>query len=184
MQPELTTTQTSHFILMKDSRHCCLQTDDLFQVQVYEDKINECIMTLESNADNMTSLSSFYTTIVKDDEFPNPEYTQCNQAVKKFCSQLQELIYDTNMHARRAKVLIKIMADRKAMVRVANSTLNLFSDLSPVHPNASSSSSRARGTIIVNHVAPSRAIFLRSSRHARHYCHNTSLLTTNFCIRK
>ncbi|KAF7531297.1 hypothetical protein G7054_g8991 [Neopestalotiopsis clavispora] len=104
---------TSHFILMNENRQSQLQTDDLIPVYEYEDKINECIMTLESNADNVASLSMFYTSLVRHDEFPERQY--CEKETQAFASQLSELIYDLKMQTRRARVLTKIMADRKAM---------------------------------------------------------------------
>ncbi|KAI1870993.1 hypothetical protein JX265_006033 [Neoarthrinium moseri] len=106
---------TSHFILMKSSRESRLETDDLFRVQECEDKINECVMTLESVANNLEALINFYTELVEDESFPASEKRTCKLSVNKFAKQIGELIYDINMQARRATVLAKIKADRKAM---------------------------------------------------------------------
>lgn len=73
-------------------------------------------MTLESNADNMNSLCAFYASLVNHDDFPSPERQACEKEVKSFASQLGDLIYDANMQTRRAGLLAKIMADRKALV--------------------------------------------------------------------
>lgn len=95
------------------SRH---DTGDLFLVQEYEDKTNETVMVLESNADNMESLLEFYRSVVEDEEFPAEEQKLCSSSVNRFCSQLHELIYDIKMQTRRAKVLVKTVSDRKAIV--------------------------------------------------------------------
>ncbi|KAF3015909.1 hypothetical protein E8E14_010687 [Neopestalotiopsis sp. 37M] len=104
----------SLLILRRDDRQSQLRTKELLDVQEHEDRINECIMSLESNEDNMTLLSKFYGSIFQHKDFPSPERQSCEQHVKHFASQLWELIYDAKMHIRRVKVLTKIMGDRKA----------------------------------------------------------------------
>lgn len=101
---------------MGDNPKSKLDTGDLFLVQEYEDKTNETVMVLESNADNMESLLNFYLSVVEDEEFPVGERNSCGSSVKRFCSQLHELIYDIKMQIRRAKVLVKTVSDRKAIV--------------------------------------------------------------------
>lgn len=101
---------------MNDSPRSKLDTSDLFQVQEYEDKTNEAVMVLESNADNMESLLNFYLLLVEDEEFPVESLAPCRQSLKQFSSQLRELIYDVNMQIKRAKVLVKTVSDRKSIV--------------------------------------------------------------------
>lgn len=101
---------------MNDSPKSKLDTSDLFQVQEYEDKTNEAVMVLESNADNMKSLLNFYLSLVEDEEFPAELRTPCRQGLKRFSSQLRELVYDVAMQTRRAKVLVKTISDRKSIV--------------------------------------------------------------------
>ncbi|KAF7519949.1 hypothetical protein G7054_g12937 [Neopestalotiopsis clavispora] len=105
----------SRLVLSRPNQPSQLRTEEVFHAQWHEDTINECIMTLESNADNMTSLSVFYASLVKHDDFPSPERQACEKDVKSFASQLGDLIYDAKMQARRAGLLAKIMADRKAL---------------------------------------------------------------------
>lgn len=101
---------------MGDSPRSRVDNQDLFLVQEYEDKTNETVMVLESNADNMRSLLDFYLLLVEDEEFPAEERKSCAQNVKRFHSQLHELIYDVKMQVRRAKILVKTVSDRKAIV--------------------------------------------------------------------
>src|SRR5438034_1479374 len=93
------------------------EAGSLGDVQKVEDKTNETIMVLESNAEIMTLLKKFYLDIVEDEDFPDKERKACRHAVKNFVPQLDELIYDTKMQIRRAQVLVKIVADRKTIVR-------------------------------------------------------------------
>lgn len=81
-------------------------------------------MTLESNADNLASLSEVYTFIVQHESFPIAERRTCENEARTFSSRITELVYDLKMQMRRAKVLTKIMADRKAMVCTQESPSN------------------------------------------------------------
>lgn len=74
-------------------------------------------MVLESNADNLESLGRFYSDLVQDENFPASEQPACSRVVRKFCSVIRELAYDTRMQIRRANILVKTIADRKTIVR-------------------------------------------------------------------
>ncbi|ETS77789.1 hypothetical protein PFICI_09851 [Pestalotiopsis fici W106-1] len=105
----------SRLILSNPDQRTHLRTEELMHAQAYEDTINECIITLESNADNMSSLDTFYTSLVKQEDFPNSERHSCEKEVQKFTSRLHQLVYDAKMQIRRTKLLAKVMADRKLM---------------------------------------------------------------------
>lgn len=85
-------------------------------VQQYEDITNDAVMVLESNANVLKSIRSFYTQLVQDDEFPQSYQVECQKFVRRFSSQIDELIYEMTTEAARAKVLVKIAADRKTIV--------------------------------------------------------------------
>jgi hypothetical protein len=73
-------------------------------------------MVLESNAYIMESLSKSYQSLMDEEGFPTAEKDLVSKNVKNFCSQLQELVYEIRMQVRRAKILAKTAADRKAIV--------------------------------------------------------------------
>ena len=89
-------------------------SDDLLAVQRYEDKINEVIMILATNADVITALRKYYEDLVTHKDFPLKKGTQ--DAVLSFSTQLNYMIYDLNMQTSRAKLLVKITEDRKSIV--------------------------------------------------------------------
>lgn len=88
---------------------------DLQVVQTYEDKTNEAIMVLEANADVLTSLRQFYERLVENKDFPLKE----NMAgdISTFTRQVNNMIHDLKMQISRAKLLVRITADRKSLVR-------------------------------------------------------------------
>ncbi|KAI0024211.1 hypothetical protein F4780DRAFT_726343 [Xylariomycetidae sp. FL0641] len=107
--------RTSKFIFQTDPFKDHLDTDDLFLVQTFEDKIHEAIMVLESNVDTIASLLAFYREVVEDEDFPMPERAGCQRSVRKFGSRANEVVCDLRMQIRRAKVLAKQITDKKAI---------------------------------------------------------------------
>uniref|UniRef100_L2FL98 CorA-like transporter domain-containing protein n=1 Tax=Colletotrichum fructicola (strain Nara gc5) TaxID=1213859 RepID=L2FL98_COLFN len=121
-QPALT-------IALKEKRH--IETLDpglLSEMQRWEEKANENIMVMESNVKIMTLLQRFYKELVNDEDFPRNQRRPGRQAVKNFAFQLDEIICDTRMQIDRGKILVKILADRKAVLTF-NSTNKLIQHL-------------------------------------------------------
>jgi hypothetical protein len=91
-------------------------SEDLQLVQGYEDQVNEVIMILEANNDIMKSLSAFYDALLENNDFDAVLKVQCRGDVRGFVAQIGDMMYDAKMQIRRAKLLVKITADRKALV--------------------------------------------------------------------
>ena len=88
---------------------------DVQDLQRWADKANEVIMVLESNADVMTSLRQYYQSLSKNPDFNlNPG---CGDSIQAFAAQVEDMIYDFRMQISRAKLLVKIVNDRKELVR-------------------------------------------------------------------
>ncbi|KAA6407954.1 MAG: hypothetical protein FRX48_08305 [Lasallia pustulata] len=90
------------------------ELQDLQKVQDYEDKTNEAIMILETNAHVLNSLRKFYESLVKSKDFPPGRH--CREDVSAFSTQVNEMIYDSRMHIVRAKLLVQIVADRMTLI--------------------------------------------------------------------
>lgn len=88
---------------------------DFQAVQHYEDKTNEGIMILEANADVLTSLRNFYERLMDNKDFAMKG--SCSEDVSTFSTQINDMIYDLKMQTSRAKLLVRITADRKSLVR-------------------------------------------------------------------
>lgn len=87
---------------------------DLRTVQNYEDNTNEAIMVLEANADVLTSVRQFYERLVENKDFPLKGTSSGDVAT--FTTRLNDMIYDLRMQISRAKLLVRITADRKSLV--------------------------------------------------------------------
>lgn len=75
-------------------------------------------MILEANNDIMKSLGNFYDGLLKNDAFDDHLKRDCREDIRDFVAQIDDMIYEANMQIRRAKLLVKITADRKGLARV------------------------------------------------------------------
>ncbi|KAK1969387.1 hypothetical protein LY78DRAFT_745174 [Colletotrichum sublineola] len=93
-----------------------LEPESLSDVQNWEERTNDAIMAMESNVNILKLQKKFYRDLVKDNDFPRPEKQGCMRAVASFDSQLEELICETQMQIIRAKLLVKMISDRKTIL--------------------------------------------------------------------
>jgi hypothetical protein len=73
-------------------------------------------MVLEANADVLKSLRDYYNKRLLDHKYFELK-TTCHQDIEEFATQLDDMLYDSKMQVARAKVVVKITADRKNLVR-------------------------------------------------------------------
>ncbi|KAK1977648.1 hypothetical protein LZ30DRAFT_251940 [Colletotrichum cereale] len=93
-----------------------LEPESLSDVQNWEERTNDAIMAMESNINILKLQQKFYGDLVKDDDFPQPEKKGCTKAVASYDSQLEELVCETQMQIVRAKLLVKMVSDRKTIL--------------------------------------------------------------------
>ena len=72
-------------------------------------------MVLESNTEILASLSDFYKRILENRDFPLKQ--TCSDDINNFTAQVNDLISDARMQISRVKLLSRIIADRKSLVR-------------------------------------------------------------------
>lgn len=73
-------------------------------------------MVLESNTDVLKSIRKFYHVLVDRKDFPPILKDACDEDLRNFILQLDEIINDFNMQISRAKLLVNIISDRKELV--------------------------------------------------------------------
>lgn len=84
--------------------------------QSYEDETNECIMALEGNISVLSKLLRYYQKLMKRNEIPNTIRQKCQGYVDVFVDEIQDIIDDMNTQVGRARLLLRIVGDRKALV--------------------------------------------------------------------
>lgn len=78
-------------------------------------------MVLEANTDVLASLRDFYKQLSENKQFDLR--ASCESHLLEFVSEINDMIYDSKMQIARGKVLVKITADRKSLVRLPKSAL-------------------------------------------------------------
>ncbi|EUC28208.1 hypothetical protein COCCADRAFT_109750 [Bipolaris zeicola 26-R-13] len=92
------------------------EPQDIQDLQHWQDEANAVVMVLESNAKIVGALRSFYKNLVSREDFPSALKTNCEDHLHAFFSQLDEIMGDFDMQLTRAKLLVKIISDRKELV--------------------------------------------------------------------
>lgn len=85
-------------------------------LQLWEDKTNEVIMVLEANIDIMMALCRFYHGLRNNKDVPQSLKDGCNLDTMAFAAQIKDMVSDFKMQIALAKLLVKIITDRKEMV--------------------------------------------------------------------
>jgi Mg2+ and Co2+ transporter CorA len=89
---------------------------DIQDLQHWQDKTNETVMVLEANAKILRALRKFYSDLVARKDFPEALRRLCEDDLVTFLSQLDEITSDFDMQIARARLLLKIISDRKELV--------------------------------------------------------------------
>ncbi|KAF2823722.1 hypothetical protein CC86DRAFT_59106 [Ophiobolus disseminans] len=85
-------------------------------LQHWQDKANEAVMVLEANTDVLKSIHKFYLALIDRKDFPDTLKLACEEDLRTFISQLDEIINDFHMQVARAKLLVTIISDRKELI--------------------------------------------------------------------
>jgi hypothetical protein len=91
---------------------------DLQKVHLVEEKANEALMVLEANAAVIQELCVFYTN-AETTLATMPQYTRSIvSAIAMFRRHLDTTAKDLAMQQARSRMLLKLLADRKSLVRI------------------------------------------------------------------
>lgn len=87
--------------------------NSLQQVQLVEDKANEVALMLGSNISVLAKLQDHYESISKSSLFPK----NCSYELETFHRRISGIINDLRMQDSRTTALLRLLADRKNLVR-------------------------------------------------------------------
>ena len=103
---------------VEQDSHNQFSFDDLRDVQSLEDKTNEVIFVLNANIDVLRELKEYYNDLVslqEHDKYFTDNHKKC---VERFEKQITAIINHLRMQITRAGALVRMLADRKALVSV------------------------------------------------------------------
>jgi len=93
-----------------------LDLSDLQRVQWIEDKANEALLVLESNMSVLSELNQHYESLMGCEHWDHDINRECRGEISRFHSRITGILSDLQMEVARTKTLIRLIADRKAMV--------------------------------------------------------------------
>jgi hypothetical protein len=159
--------------------------EDLQTLQYYEEKTNEAIMILEANADVLTSLGTFYKRLVERRDFPLQG--DCVEAVSAFAASIDDMVYDSRMQISRAKLLVRITADRKNLVSISTVDLSRFVRCTEMCAGITAFAEpgdRKDGNLDHEHTQYWRHVSERGNCRKDHNCGDLDLSPSDICIGK
>jgi len=89
----------------------------LQQVQTYEERVNQVLLTLESNITIVTSLRAFYEELFDTPGFPQDIKADCFRQILRFQKTCTNTIIDLGIQNARAKTLLSTIKERKNLVK-------------------------------------------------------------------
>ena len=104
-------------VLVEQAEDASFSFSDLQKVHYVEEKANEALLVLEANAAVIQELRDIYTTakdVLKD---ASPDVGPLVSAVAMFHRHLDVTAKDLRMQQARSRMLLKLLADRKSLVR-------------------------------------------------------------------
>ena len=89
---------------------------DLQSTQHIEEKLNETLLVLKTNAKILTELQQYYQFVVKSEDSIDYLQTDCKGDVSHFERRITNVIDDLNMQQSRLDTLLQLVTGRKTLV--------------------------------------------------------------------
>ena len=137
-------------------------------------------MILEANTDVLTSLRDFYKRLADNNDFDLK--LDCEVDILEFAIQIDDMIYDSKMQISRAKVQVKITADRKNLVRTAPPMICVFTDPELDLAAPSKSGNYEYGGAHQSYYKDRNYVAKGSNRYAYHHRCYIDISSGNLCI--
>lgn len=109
------TRSTSRESRAEHDTHSQFSFDDLRDVQSLEDKANEVIFVLNANIDVLKELTEYYHDLITSDEY-SKDFASYKRSVERFERQILSVTNNLRMQITRARALVRMLVDRKALV--------------------------------------------------------------------
>jgi hypothetical protein len=90
---------------------------DLQRIQFIEEKANEALLVLKTNTTVLTELRDYYNSAMQSEDWPQDLRQHCNGNFARFGSRVGSVQHDLQMQLSRLEALLRLLADRKTLVR-------------------------------------------------------------------
>lgn len=95
--------------------HRVYTAGDVQRLLIWQERVSEVILVLESNVDIMSSLRRFYTKLCENKNFD--ARISCVDDVDVFTNKVDYMVDDFKLQIGRAKALVKLLGDRTELVK-------------------------------------------------------------------
>ncbi|CAD0095546.1 unnamed protein product [Aureobasidium vineae] len=99
---------------------------DLQEIQIWKEKTSQATMLLESNADVMTALQTYYVKLLANEDFPLK--FECQKSIQRFAADVDGNIVWIKMQVRRLNLLAEVIGDRKNLTFFSTDVVNYQND--------------------------------------------------------
>jgi len=89
---------------------------DMQTIQADEERVNAALLVLRTNLETLGQLKHFYTSLDQFDGWPHDLNEQCRGQIIHFASRVSNIEYDLRLQQARLETLIRLLADRKALL--------------------------------------------------------------------
>lgn len=175
--------QTAMVFAPRDGNFPCYKFEPKHVQDVHslEEKVNIAVLLLEANVNIIKLLKEFYERLVVDKNFPWKE--SCKDHVIAFSDQLIVMVYDLETEISRAKLLNRIIGERKALVSICiNASIKLCTNRLIGIAAHSSPKYRKNGTVDLQHGRTGNHGAKRGHRNANNHGGDGDLSASNVCL--
>ena len=116
-ETELPCTMTSDVEQCPVAEEATFSFSDLQHVQFVEEKAAEVLLVLKANTNNLTQLRDSYLSMTDSEELGVPQQGQYRAESRKFAANTSGVIADLAMQVSRVESLIRLVGERKSLVR-------------------------------------------------------------------
>lgn len=101
----------------KEDGHEGFTFGDLQRIQVIEEQANEALLVLRTNSNVLTEMRGYYGSFMHSNDCPLDIQQHCQDGYARFESRIASILHDLQMQQSRVESLLRLLADRKSLVR-------------------------------------------------------------------
>lgn len=99
----------------KGSHHRIYTAADVQRLFIWQERVSQVVLVLDSNLNIINSLRRFYTKLNQDKDFQ--ARSSCSDDINIFANKLDYIMDDFKLQVSRAKALLKTLSDRTELIK-------------------------------------------------------------------
>lgn len=92
--------------------------DDLRRIEYIEEHVNGALLVITLNCSILHALVEHYTAVMESVSCPHDLKTKCASQFRRFVSRILHICAEMQMQKARLETLLRLLTDRKALVRI------------------------------------------------------------------